>query len=179
MEFSVLSWLLAGVLAVTCLAVARSAWNIGGRPPGISRMALVSAVLEAAATAAFFRLLVPWGTGTTLLWVVAMAGLAAAVAGTVIRWPELPSHAGLLDFAEPEHEGEEPGTADPGTADPGTAGTAGTAGTPGTAGAAGTLRTKPRKQQAKKPKKREPGRKAVAVRAGVLAALIAVSVAIG
>lgn len=157
MEFSVISWLLAGVLAVTCLAVARSAWNLGERPPGISRMALLSAVLDAAATAAFFRLVVPWGTGTTLLWVVAMAALAAAVAGTVIRWPKLPSHAGLLDFEEP----------DPGS------------GEPGEAGGEGTLRTKPRKRQAKKSKKKEPGRRAVAVRAGVLAALVTFSFAVG
>ncbi|WAP51382.1 hypothetical protein OL239_16395 [Arthrobacter sp. ATA002] len=158
MAVSLISWLLAGVLVVTCLAVARSAWNLGGRDAGISRMALLSSVLDAAAVAVFFRLVVTWNTGTILLWVLAMAALAAAVAGTVIRWPQLPSHAGLLDFPDPEDDGVEPGTAEPGNTGP--------------------LRTKPRKQLRKKPKK-EPGRRAVAVRAVVLAALVAVSFAIG
>lgn len=166
MAASLVSWLLAGVLVVTCLAVARSAWNLGERAPGISRMALLSSVLDAAAVAAFFRLVVPWSTGTTLLWVVAMAALAAAVAGMVIRWPQLPSHAALLDFTEPDTEQEqerEPATAPPGQNEPPNA---------------GSLRTKPRRKPEKKPKK-EPGRRAVAVRAVVLAAVVAFSFAVG
>ncbi|MBO0907895.1 hypothetical protein [Arthrobacter sunyaminii] len=159
MAFSLLAWLLAGVLAVTCLAVARSAWNFGGRGPGISRMALLSSMLETAATAAFFRLVVPWSPGTTLLWVVAMAALAVAVAGAVIRWPELPSHAGLLDFEEPE-----PGTTESDSPEP---------------GSGVTLRTKPSRKVKKKSTKKEPGRRAVAVRAGVLAAVVVLSFAVG
>ena len=162
MAASLLSWLLAGVLVVTCLAAARSAWNLGERAPGISRMALLSSVLEAAAVAAFFRLVVAWSTGTTLLWVVAMAALAAAVAGLVIRWPQLPSHAALLDFPDPEdiEQEREPAGTQPGQ---------------GESRHSGPLRTKPRK---KKPKK-EPGRRAVAVRAVVLAAVVAFSFAVG
>ena len=159
MTFSLLSWLLAGVLAVTCLSVARSAWNFGERGPGISRMALLSSLLDAAATAAFFRLVVPWSAGTTLLWVVAMAALAVAVAGTVIRWPELPSHAGLLDFEE-----SEPGTTESDSPEPGNG---------------VTLRTKPSRKVKKKSTKKEPGRTAVAVRAGVLAAVVVLSFAVG
>lgn len=159
MAASLLSWLLAGVLVVTCLAAARSAWNLGERAPGISRMALLSSVLDAAAVAAFFRLVVAWSTGTTLLWVVAMAALAAAVAGMVIRWPQLPSHAALLDFTEPE-----PGTTESGSPEPGNE---------------GPLQTKPSRKVKKKSKKKEPGRTAVAVRAVVLAAVVAFSFAVG
>lgn len=159
MAFSLLSWLLAGVLAVTCLSVARSAWNFGGRGPGISRMALLSSLLDAAATAAFFRLVVPWSAGTTLLWVVAVAALAVAVAGTVIRWTELPSHAGLLDFEE-----SEPCTTESDSPEP---------------GSGGMLRTKPSRKVKKKSKKKEPGRTAVAVRAGVLAAVVVLSFVMG
>ncbi|WP_341394226.1 hypothetical protein [Arthrobacter sp. G119Y2] len=150
MPISLISWLLAGVLAVTCLAVARSAWNLGERAPDISRMALLSSLLEAAATAAFFRLVVPWSTGTTLLWMVAMAALSVAVAGAVIRWPVLPSHAGLLDFEE-----SEPGSTEPGNE--------------------GTVRTRP----SRKVKKKEPGRRAVATRAAVLATVVVLSFAVG
>ncbi|MCC3266856.1 hypothetical protein [Arthrobacter gengyunqii] len=159
MPISLISWLVAGVLAVTCLAVARSAWNLGERAPGISRMALLSGLLDAAATAALFRLALPWSAGTTLLWVLAMAALAVAVAGAVIRWPELPSHAGLLDFEE-----SGPGTTESGSPEP---------------GSGGTLRTKPSRKAKKKSTKKEPGRTAVAVRAGVLAAVVVLSFAVG
>ena len=159
MAFSLISWLLAGVLAVTCLTVARSAWNFGERGPGISRMALLSGLLDAAATAGFFRLVVPWSTGTTLLWVVAMAALAVAVAGAVIRWPVLPSHSGLLDFEESGPDTSEPVSTEPGDE--------------------GTVRTKPSRKVKKKSKKKEPGRRAVAARAAVLAAVVVLSFAVG
>lgn len=164
MAFSLLAWLLAGVLAVTCLSVARSAWNFGERGPGVSRMALLSSLLDAAATAAFFRLVVPWSTGTTLLWVVAMAALAVAVAGTVIRWPELPSHAGLLDFEEPGPDSAGPDTSERVSTEPGNE---------------STVRTKPSRKVKKKTKRKEPGRRAVAVRAAVLAAVVVFSFAVG
>lgn len=161
---SLVSWLLAGVLAVTCLSVARSAWNFGERGPGISRMALLSGLLDAAATAGLFRLVVPWSTGTTMLWVVATAALAVAVAGAVIRWPVLPSHSGLLDFEESEPGSAEPDASKPGTTEP---------------AHEGTVRTKASRKVKKKPKRKEPGRRAVAVRAVVLAAVVAFSFAVG
>lgn len=169
MAVSLVSWLLAGALAVTCLAVARSAWNLGERAPGISRMALLSSLLEAAATAVLFRLAVQWSTGTVLLWALAMAALAAAVAGAIIRWPALPSHAGLLDLEEPEPAGTEHGSTESDRNESGNT----------KPGNEGTLRIKPSRKVKKKSKKKEPGRTAVAVRAGVLAAVVIFSFAVG
>lgn len=89
MTLSLISWALSGFLVYSCLSLAVSAWKREGRLSRRSGMSLLVGALEAAAVAGLFRLVVPWNPGTVALWVVAAAALAAAVAGVIIRWPEL------------------------------------------------------------------------------------------
>lgn len=85
-----IAWGLAGLLAFTCLSAAVSLWRPRGALANGSRAAVLATLLEAAAVAVFFRLVVQWTPGTVMLWVAAVAAFAAAVAGAVLRWPQLP-----------------------------------------------------------------------------------------
>ncbi|MCQ1953023.1 hypothetical protein [Arthrobacter sp. zg-Y238] len=85
-----MSWILGAWLMVTCLSVAVPVWKRAGQPSGPSRRSLLAGLLDAASLAGLLRLVVPWTPGSVVLWVVAIVVLAAAVAGAVLRWPELP-----------------------------------------------------------------------------------------
>ncbi|MCQ1995153.1 hypothetical protein [Arthrobacter sp. zg-Y1171] len=90
MTFSLMSWILGAWLVVTCLSMAVPVWKRAGMPSGPSRRSLLAGLMEAASLAGLLRLVVPWTSGSVVLWVVAVVALAAAVAGAVLRWPELP-----------------------------------------------------------------------------------------
>ncbi|MCQ1950572.1 hypothetical protein NNX28_11615 [Arthrobacter sp. zg-Y859] len=93
MTFSLMSWILGAWLMVTCLSVAVPVWKRAGQPSGPSRRSLLAGLLDAASLAGLLRLVVPWTPGSVVLWVVAIVVLAAAVAGAVLRWPELPGRS--------------------------------------------------------------------------------------
>lgn len=158
MTLSLIPWVMSGFLMYSSVSLAVSAWKREGRLSRRSGMSLLVGMLETAAVAGLFRLVVPWSPGTVALWVAAAVALAAAVAGVIIRWPELSARSQRTD----------PGTADP-VADP--AGTAAAVADPGA--------EKPGRTKARKKPKKEPGRAAVAGNAGVLVAVVAVSFAIG
>ena len=90
MSLNLLAWIFSGLLALYCLFLAYSAWRQEAGLSGRGRMSLLVALLEAAVMAALLRLVVQWSPGTVLLWVVALAALAAASAGIIIRWHVLP-----------------------------------------------------------------------------------------
>ncbi|MDM7989609.1 hypothetical protein [Arthrobacter sp. zg-Y877] len=90
MTFTLMSWILAAWLVLTCLSVAVPVWKRAGQPSGPSRRSLLAGLMEAASLTGLLRLVVPWSPGSVALWVVAIVVLASAVAGAVLRWPELP-----------------------------------------------------------------------------------------
>jgi hypothetical protein len=162
MLLSVIPWVLSGFLVYSCLSLAVSAWKREGRWSRRSGMSLLVGLLETAAVAGLFRLVVPWSPGTVALWVVAAVALAAAAAGVIIRWPELaarPRSAERLaaDDAAAEHAAAGEEAPDRWSENAG---------------------TKTAKKPSTKPKK-EPGKAAVAGHAGFLAAVVAFSFAIG
>ena len=162
MSAGIIGWALSALLAFTCLSAAVSLWRPGGRLATGSRAAALASLLETAAVAVFFRLVVQWTPGTVALWVVATAAFAAAVAGAVVRWPGLARRT----TGEPARAGEEPDQPDQG---------------PGRV-------TKEPEQPDREPERatkgagrgsNEPGRVAVAVRGGLLISAVILSVVAG
>lgn len=116
MMAAVIGWVLPIGLVVYCGWLARFAWTPS--VPEKSRGSYVATLLEAAFVAVVMRLVVDWSAVTTWLWVLSVAALAAAVAGLVIRWPQLPARRGKVtepgaDFpvAVPARKPKEPGSA--------------------------------------------------------------------
>lgn len=168
MILSVIPWMLSGFLLYSCLSLAVSAWKREGRLSRRSAMSLLVGLLETAAVAGLFRIVVPWSTGTVALWVVAAVALAAAAAGVIIRWPELSARA---------RNGGRVAAADAAAADAAAEHAAADEDAPEHGiGNAGTKKTL--KKPSRKPKK-EPGTVAVTGNAIFLAAVVAFSLAIG
>ncbi|MCC9204407.1 hypothetical protein [Arthrobacter sp. zg-Y769] len=103
---ALVSWVLAVWVVVTCLTVAVSVWKRAGLPSGPSRRSVVAGLLEAAWFAGLMRLVVSWSPGSVVLWVVAVVVLAAAVAGAIVRWPELPDRVRGSGAVQAASEGE-------------------------------------------------------------------------
>ncbi|UWX96090.1 hypothetical protein N2K95_10395 [Arthrobacter zhaoxinii] len=93
LALTLVSWMLALWLMVLSLSVALPVWKQVGRPSGPSRRSLLAGLLETASIAGILRLISPWSSGSVVLWVVAVVALAAAVAGAVLHWPELPGRS--------------------------------------------------------------------------------------
>ncbi|WP_146364439.1 hypothetical protein [Arthrobacter yangruifuii] len=123
MALNLVSWALAVWLVVLCLSVAVPVWKRAGTPSGPGRRSLLAGWLEAASIAGILRLISPWSSGSVVLWVVAVVALAAAVAGAVLRWPDLPrrtsksesvaGEAAETEVAEPAEVPAEVATAAP------------------------------------------------------------------
>ena len=116
MMAAVIGWVLPLGLVVYCGWLAYFAWTQS--VPERTRGSYVATVLEAAFVAVLMRLVVDWSAATIWLWVLSAAALAAAVAGLVIRWPQLPARRGKVtesraDFpvAVPARKPKEPGPA--------------------------------------------------------------------
>ncbi|MFZ3453515.1 hypothetical protein [Arthrobacter sp. 7Tela_A1] len=92
MMAGVIGWVFPLGLVVYCGWVAFFAWTLS--IPEKTRGAYLATLLEAGFVAVVMRLMVEWSPVTIWLWVLSAAALAAAVAGLVVRWPELPSRRG-------------------------------------------------------------------------------------
>ena len=105
----IIGWVLPLVLVFSCGWVALSAWTASGRAAARSRRSLLAALLQTAIVALAMRLVVDWTPVTIWLWVLSVAALAAAAAGTVIRWDSLPVHATVQaePVASPERRSPE------------------------------------------------------------------------
>ncbi|KAD4007168.1 hypothetical protein GD627_06280 [Arthrobacter yangruifuii] len=123
MALNLVSWALAVWLVVLSLSVAVPVWKQAGTLSGPSRRSLLAGLLETASIAGILRLISPWSSGSVVLWVVAVVALAAAVAGAVLRWPDLPrrtskparaaGEAAETEVAEPAEVAAEVATAAP------------------------------------------------------------------
>ncbi|MCC9195363.1 hypothetical protein QNO08_03305 [Arthrobacter sp. zg-Y820] len=184
MALTLVAWMVSGFLAFSCLSLAYSAWKQEAWLSGRSRMSLLVGLLEAATIAGIVRLVTQWSTGTVVVWVVAVAALAAAVAGLIIRWHDLPVRSRSAEIAAPKAYPESTGVPvqeDAGAPEPNPEAYPESAGVPTESGRTATatvLRSKSRKASRKKPKK-EPGRATVAGHACLLAAVVGLSFVIG
>lgn len=89
MMAAVIGWVFPLGLVAYCGWVAFFAWTPS--VPEKSRGSYLATLLEAAFVAVVMRLVVDWSPVTIWLWVLSAAALAAATAGVMIRWPELPA----------------------------------------------------------------------------------------
>ncbi|MBD7996846.1 hypothetical protein H9639_16235 [Arthrobacter sp. Sa2CUA1] len=189
-----LQWLVPGVVAVSCLSTAVSAWKPDGWLAAPSRRSLLAAVLEVAFVAVMLRLVFPGSPGAVALWTVSVAALAAAVAGLIIRWPVLPvrpkdaqsrdARAGEAHAQDAQVVAEHPEERHPGTGQAGEP-------LPGEpqdqaaqfqAPARAVTTKKRRRSSGQNPgakKQREPGRVSIAVRGILLLAALGLSMAVG
>ncbi|WP_411700547.1 hypothetical protein [Conyzicola sp.] len=78
---------LALAFALVFLAAGATRWKGFA---ATSRLALVTAALDAVAMLALAHALMPWGSVPTWLWLLPVAVAAAGVAAAVLRWQRLP-----------------------------------------------------------------------------------------
>lgn len=179
MDLNFLAWMFSGLMAIYCLFLAYSAWRQEEGLSGRGRMSLLVALLEAAMIAALLRLVVQWSPGTVMLWVVAVVALAAASAGVIIRWHDLPVRSRFVG-SEATDSDSEPGEGADGEPVERRESAEAHSGT-GATSTATALRKPPQKTSAKKRKKpkKEPGWLTVVGHACCLGAVVVFSFFVG
>jgi hypothetical protein len=84
----------AGLFLAHVVAYALRSWTGSGTLVARDRWALTTDVATALAAFALASMLIDWTVAPAALWLVAVALLAAGVAGAALRWPGLAWYAG-------------------------------------------------------------------------------------